>query len=54
MCAKSRLVGGKENTFFESLFKAYSLGSWVCGWQAGKIMVYVQGGGENINVEYDN
>lgn len=41
LCAKSRFVCGKENTFFESLFKAYSLGIWPCGWNNGKIIVYV-------------
>lgn len=41
LCAKSRFVCGKENTFFESLFKAYSLGVWPCGWNNGKIIVYV-------------
>ena len=41
LCAKSRLVCGKENTFFEKLFKAYSHGMWPCGWNNGKIIVYV-------------
>lgn len=36
LCAKSRFVCGKENVFFESLFKAYKLG----GWKNGKIVVY--------------
>lgn len=40
-CAQSRLVCGKENPFFESLFKAYKLGGWPCGWKNGKIIVYV-------------
>lgn len=40
-CAQSRLVCGKENAFFESLFKAYKLGGWPCGWNNGKIIVYV-------------
>lgn len=30
-----------ENAFFESLFKAYKLGGWPCGWKNGKIIVYV-------------
>ena len=30
-----------ENAFFESLFKAYKLGGWPCGWKSGKIIVYV-------------
>lgn len=41
LCAKSRFVCGKEHAFFESLFKAYGLGLWPCGWNNGKIMVYV-------------
>ncbi|MBD5134345.1 MAG: hypothetical protein HDT39_00070 [Lachnospiraceae bacterium] len=41
LCAKSRFVCGKENAFFESLFKAYKLGGWPCGWNDGKIIVYV-------------
>lgn len=40
-CAKSRFICGKENAFFESLFKAYKLGGWPCGWKNGKIIVYV-------------
>ena len=41
LCAKSRFICGKENAFFESLFKAYKLGGWPCGWKNGKIIVYV-------------
>lgn len=41
LCVKSRLVCGKQNPFFESLFKAYKLGGWPCGWNDGKIIVYV-------------
>lgn len=41
LCAKSRFVCGKENVFFESLFRAYKLGGWPCGWNDGKIIVYV-------------
>lgn len=41
LCVKSRLVCGRKNTFFESLFKAYRLGGWPCGWNEGKIIVYV-------------
>lgn len=41
LCAKSRFVCGKENVFFESLFKAYKLGGWPCGWNNGKIIVYI-------------
>lgn len=40
-CVQSRFVCGKENAFFESLFKAYKLGGWPCGWKNGKIIVYV-------------
>lgn len=40
-CAQCRFICGKENTFFESLFKAYILGGWPCGWKNGKIIVYV-------------
>ena len=40
-CAKSRFVCGRGNAFFESLFKAYKLGGWPCGWKNGKIIVYV-------------
>lgn len=42
LCAKSRFVCGKENKFFESLFQAYKLGVWPCGWnyKHGKIIVY--------------
>lgn len=42
LCAQSRFVCGKENLFFESLFRAYSLGGWPCGWRNGKIIVYVK------------
>ncbi len=41
MCVQSRLVCGKNNSFFESLFEAYCLGGWPCGWNDGKIIVYV-------------
>lgn len=41
LCAESRFICGKENAFFESLFKAYKLGGWPCGWRNGKIIVYV-------------
>lgn len=41
-CAKSRFVCGKENTFFESVYKAYKMGAWPCGWRNGKIIVYVK------------
>lgn len=41
LCAKSRFICGKGNAFFESLFKAYKLGVWPCGWRNGKIIVYV-------------
>lgn len=41
MCVQSRLVCGKSNRFFESLFEAYCLGGWPCGWDNGKIIVYV-------------
>ena len=41
LCAKSRFICGKGNAFFESLFKAYKLGGWPCGWRNGKIIVYV-------------
>ena len=30
-----------ENAFFESLFKAYILGGWPCGWKNGKIIAYI-------------
>ena len=32
LCVKSRFVCGKENAFFESLFKAYILGGWMAMW----------------------
>lgn len=41
LCAKSRFVCGKDNAFFESLYKAYKLGGWPCGWNDGNIIVYV-------------
>lgn len=41
LCAKSRLICGKDNEFFESLFKAFMSGGWPCGWIDGKIIVYV-------------
>ena len=41
MCVQSRLVCGKNNSFFESLFEVYCLGGWPCGWNNGKIIVYV-------------
>ena len=41
LCAKSRFICGKGNAFFESLFKAYKLGVWPCGWRNGKIIVYI-------------
>ena len=43
LCAKSRFICGKENVFFESLFKAYKLGAWPCGWNSdsNKLIVYV-------------
>ena len=41
LCVKSRFVCGKENVFFERLFKAFKLGGWPCGWNNGKIIVYI-------------
>lgn len=41
LCAECRFICGKGNAFFESLFKAYKLGGWPCGWKNGKIIVYV-------------
>ena len=41
LCVQSRFIRGKRNAFFESLFKAYKLGGWPCGWKNGKIIVYV-------------
>ena len=41
LCAQSRFICGKEDVFFESLFKAYKLGAWPCGWNNGKIIVYI-------------
>ena len=41
LCVKSRLVCGKDNEFFENLYKVYKLGGWPCGWGNGKIIVYV-------------
>ena len=37
LCVKSRFVCGKENVFFERLFKAFKLGGWPCGWKDGKL-----------------
>ncbi len=42
LCARSRFVCGKENTFFESVYKAYKMGAWPCGYRNGKIIVYVK------------
>lgn len=42
LCVQSRFICGKENVFFESLFKAYKLGGWPCGWKNGKIIVYTR------------
>lgn len=41
LCTKSRFICGRENIFFEKLFKVYKLGGWPCGWNNGKIIVYV-------------
>lgn len=41
LCARSRFVCGKDNKFFESLFNVYKLGGWPCGWNNGKMIVYV-------------
>lgn len=41
-CAKCRFVCGKENAFFESVYKAYKMGAWPCGYRNGKIIVYVK------------
>lgn len=40
ICVKCRFICGKENPFIESLFQAYKLGVWPCGWKDGKIIVY--------------
>ena len=40
LCVQSRFICGRENAFFESLFKAYKLGGWPCGCKNGKIIVY--------------
>jgi hypothetical protein len=44
LCALSRAFQGKENVFFERLFKAYQLGVVPCGWAGeypeGKMVVY--------------
>lgn len=42
LCARSRFVCGKENPFFESVYKAYKMGAWPCGYRNGKIIVYVK------------
>lgn len=42
LCARSRFVCGKENAFFESVYKAYKMGAWPCGYRNGKIIVYVK------------
>lgn len=41
LCAKARFVCGYTNIFFEKLFKVYKTGGWPCGWNNGKIIVYV-------------
>lgn len=41
LCAKSRFVCGKDNSFFENVYRAYQLGGWPCGWNNGKIIVYI-------------
>ena len=41
LCVRSRVICGKDNSFFEDLFKVYCLGGWPCGWNNGKIIVYV-------------
>lgn len=43
LCSKSRFICGKNNVFFEKVFKAYKLGAWPCGYENGKIIVYVPG-----------
>jgi len=40
-CAQARYVCGKENKFFEHVYSAYKAGGWPCGWDDGKIIVYV-------------
>ena len=40
-CAQARYVCGKENKFFEQVYSAYKAGGWPCGWDDGKIIVYV-------------
>lgn len=40
-CARARYVCGKENEFFEKVYNAYKAGGWPCGWDDGKIIVYV-------------
>lgn len=42
LCARSRFVCGKENAFFESVYRAYKMGAWPCGYRNGKIIVYVK------------
>lgn len=42
LCARSRFICGKENVFFESVYKAYKMGAWPCGYRDGKIIVYVK------------
>ena len=42
LCVRSRFVCGKENAFFESVYKAYKMGAWPCGYRNGKIIVYVK------------
>lgn len=43
-CLTSRLIMGKNNYFFEKIFKAYLTGGWPCGWEGdfpeGKLIVY--------------
>ena len=41
LCVKSRFICGTRNVFFEKLFKVYKFGGWPCGWNNGKIIVYV-------------
>lgn len=45
MCAINRLVNGKNDNFYEKMFRIYQSGGWPCGWEGkypdGKIIAFV-------------
>ncbi len=39
-CIGARMASGRDNVFYEGIFRVYQLGGWACGWDAEHQRVY--------------